>query len=248
MADSTELAANIPPARLLAALSPFMGRADYDSQPTGQVLSEMFGRLPSDARPSWYLAFVDLIEIVQCAQDYVRERVPNYADTTYARTHDAFSRAMSDMAVWDPWGSQRQKLEPIVMYSLPYWLDVAPPAAAPRMIAASDVSEIRATLNELVELILASDYPHELKAELTKSLQVVLDRITRFAIFGPEGVKAATAGLVGALAVNAATVRSRADVIEKSAGLINKLADVFLKGYAIAQLTAAAVTRLLGPG
>ena len=246
MPDERNIPTATPPMRLYGLLLPYIDRGDLDGLPTGKVLCQMLGIESQDARCNWYSAHGDLTTMVGAAQDYVRQHVANYDVTNYARTNAALATALGEMAVWDPWAAQRQKLESIVRYSLPYWTDVAPSPV--RDIASSDATSIRAALNELVELVLTSDYPPDFKLELTRSLNQVKDRIDRFTIFGPEGVKATTASLVGVLAVNAPAARSRQDIVEKSAGVVIKIADVFLKGYEVGKVAAAAVTRLLGPG
>lgn len=237
-----------PPARLYESLRSVVAPANYDGEPVGQVLARAVGREPLDSKGSWYLAFTELNDLMVQAETFVKQATEDYENSPHARTFQALSKHFGRLDMHVNWSAVRPTFDPLVNIALPFSVHASANVVAEHEILMSEVASVQAQLEGLVEQVRASDYPAQFREELITALALLADRIHRFELFGPEGVKQAMAVVVGSVAVSQPTAGSIPEVIRSTADLVTKVADVFLKVYAVGHIAGPGIKALLTGG
>lgn len=232
-----------PPGRLHEALEGVVVNDNLKDYETGKIIAMVMKHEQIDVRASWYAAHGELLELLAAAEEFVRQQTKDYDKSPHARTFLTLSTHILEMDLSKPWHFYAPELKTLVTVALPYSVFEARADVTP--IAESDVSEVLAGLEQLIKHVQTSEYPADFQTELLEVLLTLKDRIYRFEILGPEGVKKATAAVVGTLTINEHVAKSSPEVIRDAADLVSKVADVFLKTYAVGRLIGPALKQLL---
>ncbi len=234
-----------PPARLYSIFDPLVSNAEHEGKVTGHVLALAMGRENGEVQGVWYAAHVEVMGLLDGAESYVRDRTLDYDNSPHRRTFATLRQYFSELHLNNSWQNYRRNFEPLITIALPFSIHAAELDAQAVSIDPASVETVKSKLDGLIQAVKDSDYPAEFRTELLSALVQLKDKITRFEVFGPEGIKAVTAAVVGTMVVNEAVVKTNREIAIEAADLINTIADVFLKSYAVAHLIGQTVLGLL---
>jgi hypothetical protein len=248
--ESPDLEIETPPSRLLSLLIRIVIDApdELNGQPVGKVLAGAMGVEPVDLQAAWSEAHHELVALLADAREYVKARIPDYAGSPHEATFHDLNDIITTLPMNDGWKGYRNKLRTLVRSSLPFAaFHGKTPGQVPATIPAAEVRTIRLDIASINERVLTSNWPPAFKAELSEALAYLHDRLTRFEIFGPEGVSKGAAQVFGTLAMNQPAIQSNPRLAKDTVDIVIRVADVFLKYYAIGMI-GAQVLKSLGAG
>jgi hypothetical protein len=238
-----------PPARLLRILSGIvLGPDKLNGRHVGVVLAMAFKEPLVEQQGAWSAAHAELLRLTGDAKDYVKARIPEFVGSPHEKAFNELNEILSTLPLNDIWKTHRERLKPLVSSSLPFSAHDGRMGPKEAPIPEVDAQAVRQKLQVLIDKVKESDWPTAFKTEILETLYNLHDRVNRFHVFGMDGVRQATALVVGTLAINQSVAKSNRELVNDAAEVLNGIADVFLKSYAIAHLVGGQVLRLLGPG
>lgn len=148
--------------------------------------------------------------VEQLRLHYAKVRlVPHWIDHTKAAFHNLYLQGH--------WATFRDHIDSHTMDYLHHvveMLDVKIPASR---ISAEGIESYRAELNDLLEEVIKSDEPQELKTYLLNALSSIINALDRYFITGDAGVLAAAERAVGTAVVNREILEEAKSPLAKNA-------------------------------
>lgn len=124
------------------------------------------------------------------------------------------------------------------------------------IIPLDDLQRLQAEVDELLESVLSSDIPAELKKLLTEGLASIRDAILRYRVYGAEGIRKAVDRNLGLIFrhpedFTSASNEESEDVLSKYKGFVlraNQFVTLTVSMYSLAERGFEALQNVLGAG
>jgi hypothetical protein len=237
-----------PPERLHTLLKSIVpGSGDMRSHAAGIVIATATAQPEVNSRRSWYKAFGIIDRMIDDAENFVSARLENYEVSPYSSSFAQIRAAMHKAGLETAWGTIADVLTPLVTASLPFAIHFANQhGAQATAIPRADAIRLRKSLYSLSEEVERSGLPRPIKAVLRSRVAELIESVDRYAIYGTEGIAHAAQGLVVTMTMYE-EVKHEEGLLKKAAATINEIQDVLIKAYALYQIAAPIVGKLLTP-
>jgi hypothetical protein len=211
---------------------------------TSHVVCALVGRVPPKQLGEAYLAFAEIMALVEMAQVDAETTIPGFVGSPFEQVFVTIRQILSDARMEPSWDSYRNPLQQIITYGMPFVVFEIGKFRTAATASGKELASLRGAVDELRESLIAADIPPHDKADMLRHLSQLHDRLTRLSVFGQEGIAETTAALV-ADTVRLQSSPNAAATVEKGLKLAQLVEDVVLKGYTTIQLVAPAILKLL---
>jgi hypothetical protein len=237
-----------PPERLETLLRSIVPGTDSQrSQATGVVIAVAVGENETATRRAWYKAYGTIDKMIDDAETFVRARLDNYDSSPYARTFIQIRDALQRSSLDAGWAGPADMLIPLVTAALPFAIHFANQHGAERTaIENGDYRHLLTSLNSLKDEVSRSNLPGAIKDALQQRVAELINAVNNYRIHGAEGIAEAAQRLVVTVTMYE-PVKREEGIVKKAAAAVNEVQDLLLKAYALYQIAAPIMGRLLGP-
>lgn len=175
---------NNPAGRLHDILSEAL---DTNAGKVRNAWAKVFDLEPNDTGRILY-QLGQLIQLIEKAKDAVAD-LPNHDHDLYLQPLHELASVFSYIALDETWNEFRQRVDKSTMRSLAFCADALGVHSRETELPASMLAGLQARAEQLIEEMLASELPQELKELVISNLELVRSALLNYRLHGSEGLR-----------------------------------------------------------
>ena len=167
------------------------------NRPIKEVWAQVLGGYPAD-NGSLYYPLSQLIQLTQNAKKSVQQ-LTDVDQTLYLKPFENIERAFATTNLDQPWSEFKDRVDDATMIALRFVSDALSRMGTEDVIDPEVLSDLQSDVGSLLEKVLQSDLPDELKTVLIESLEDIRGAILEYRIRGADGLRRVLESSVGAV-------------------------------------------------